>query len=256
MGNPRPGKGFLVSKYSDEFYSTRRAHTLASAMTVLSAVRASFHFDSVVDLGCGTGTWLAAAAELGASRLRGLEGNWVTRDMLDAPAIELNNLDLSRPIPVEAIGRFDLAICLEVAEHLPPHRADGVVDELCSMSDVVLFGAAVPGQRGVGHVNEQWQTYWQVRFADRGYSPNDLRPLFWSDEQVLPHYAQNSFVYTKGGPVLAPSGFPVNIVHPGVLQQYEHPSVKLLLKLNAEFPRATARAIARRLPKPSASRTE
>lgn len=232
--------------YKTDFYQNRRSRTVSSARTVLTSVRQLFPFSSVVDLGCGTGTWLAAAGGLGATRLVGYEGDWVRRDMLDNPSIELHNVDLSKPLRSDA-ERFDLAMCLEVAEHLPPDRADGVIEELCTMSDTVLFGAAVPGQRGVGHINEQWQDYWQEKFASRGYAANDVRPRFWNDEAVLPHYAQNIFVFTRGAQVLAPSGYPINMVHPGVLQQYEHPGIKLLFKLNAELPRAVLGAIARRM---------
>jgi len=234
--------------YKTDFYQNRRSRTASSARTVLTSLRQQFPFSSVVDLGCGTGTWLSAAAGLGATRLVGYEGNWVRRDMLDDSSIELRSADLSEPIELDT-ERFDLAMCLEVAEHLPPERADGVVDELCAMSDTVLFGAAVPGQRGVGHINEQWQDYWQEKFASRGYAANDVRPKFWSDETVLPHYAQNIFVFTRGAQVLTPSGYPINMVHPGVLQQYEHPGIKLLIKLNAELPRAFLGAIARRMPR-------
>jgi len=241
-----------MSLYNADFYQNRRSRTVSSARTVLTSVRHLFPFSSVVDLGCGTGTWLSAAGGLGATRLVGYEGDWVRREMLDNSSIELRNVDLSRPIRSDA-ERFDLAMCLEVAEHLPPERADGVIEELCTLSDTVLFGAAVPGQRGVGHINEQWQDYWQEKFANQGYAANDVRPRFWSDESVLPHYAQNIFVFTRGAPVLGPSGYPINMVHPGVLQQYEHPGIKLLIKLNAELPRAVFGAIARRMSRQRAS---
>lgn len=235
-----------MPSYKTDFYQNRRSRTVSSARAVLTSVRQLFPFTSVVDLGCGTGTWLSAAGGLGATRLVGYEGDWVRRDMLDTSSIHLHNVDLSKPLRSDT-ERFDLAMCLEVAEHLPPERADGVIEELCTMSDTVLFGAAVPGQRGVGHINEQWQDYWQEKFAIRGYAANDVRPRFWNDATVLPHYAQNIFVFTRGAQVLAPSGYPINMVHPGVLQQYQYPGIKLLMKLNAELPRALFSAIARRM---------
>lgn len=55
--------------------------------------------------------------------------------------------------------RFDLAMTIEVAEHLTPVRADSFVEDLTRLSDVVLFSAAIPAQGGINHVNEQWQSY-------------------------------------------------------------------------------------------------
>jgi hypothetical protein len=59
--------------------------------------------------------------------------------------------DIATPLPEHLVGRFDLAVCLEVAEHLPPERAESFIRELCDLAPVVLFSAAIPGQGGTGH---------------------------------------------------------------------------------------------------------
>ena len=70
--------------------------------------------------------------------------------------------------PLRIGRRFDLVNCLEVAEHLDASRADSFVDDLCALGDVVVFSAAIPGQGGTHHVNEQFQSYWQERFRRNG----------------------------------------------------------------------------------------
>lgn len=87
---------------------------------------------------------------------------------------------------------------LEVAEHLTPARADSFVEDLTRLSDVILFSAAIPGQHGLNHVNEQWQFYWAEKFLQRDYIAVDcIRPKIWSNNSVEWWYCQNILVYVK-----------------------------------------------------------
>ena len=88
--------------------------------------------------------------------------------------------DLENNIQIES--KFDLAITLEVAEHLSEIRADSFIDDLCALSDLILFSAAIPDQGGRHHINEQWQSYWEPkRFKQRGYHVYDIvRWKIWS----------------------------------------------------------------------------
>ena len=54
---------------------------------------------------------------------------------------------------------YDLAISLEVAEHLSSESANMFIACLTNMSDIVLFSAAIPGQGGENRINEQWPKY-------------------------------------------------------------------------------------------------
>ena len=107
--------------------------------------------------------------------------------------------DLTQRIDVNR--RFDLAICLEVAEHLPRQSAELLVTSLCAFSDAVLFSAASPGQGGTHHINEQWPNYWAELFSRRNFGGVDcLRPLLWENEAVAPYYRQNIILYRAGVP--------------------------------------------------------
>jgi 2-polyprenyl-3-methyl-5-hydroxy-6-metoxy-1,4-benzoquinol methylase len=149
---------------------------------------------SVVDLGCGVGVWLEAFARHGVADYLGVDGPWVSRDALHFPrerfvAARLDgHLDLGR--------KFDLAVALEVAEHLPEPRAEGFVRNIVEHAPCVLFSAAIPHQGGTDHVNEQWPDYWVERFAVHGYAVVDgIRPLIWSNPAVLPFYRQNALMF-------------------------------------------------------------
>ena len=104
--------------------------------------------------------------------------------------------DLTRPLPDAVLyERHDLALSLEVAEHLPEARAASFVGELCELAPVVVFSAAVPGQGGTGHVNEQWAEYWARLFERNGFHVSAaLRWRFWNNSSVENWYRQNILV--------------------------------------------------------------
>jgi SAM-dependent methyltransferase len=182
-----------TSLYPSDFYADRRQHTLHAARRILRALPDALPMRHLADVGCGTGTFLAAALELGTERVFGIEGDWVTPAMLDNPRIEFTSRNLEQPFDGP---RVDLVLSLEVAEHLSPERAEGFVRDLVAMAPAVLFSAAIPGQGGVGHRNEQWQSFWAGHFATHGYKAYDVvRPLIWTDEAVPAWYRQNAILF-------------------------------------------------------------
>lgn len=151
---------------------------------------------SVVDLGCGTGVWLHNFKAKGVPRVLGLDGGISEDGMLLLRHDEFRSVNLSEPVRLPE--RFDLALSLEVAEHLPPRAAQTFVASLCRLSDLAIFGAAIPGQSGTWHVNERWPSYWAALFDAEGYELFDiLRPLAWYDQRVEWWYAQNSLVFVR-----------------------------------------------------------
>jgi SAM-dependent methyltransferase len=168
-----------------------------AARRVLPLVFQLADIESVVDVGCGYGAWLSVAGDLGARALVGVEGPWAVdwrdRGMFD-PRLEIVFQDLEHSIELER--RFDLAVCLETAEHLSPERGPGLIDELCCLAPVILFSAALPGQGGYNHFNEQPLSAWVREFAAHRYRPLDLlRRRFWDDKDVPFWYAQNLMLF-------------------------------------------------------------
>lgn len=186
-----------ATPYDRSFYERQRDGSAASAQVVVPLVVDLIGVPgSVVDVGCGAGGWLAAFAAAGAADIAGFDGGAVPPDMLLIPADHFAKADLAAPLRLDR--RFDLACSLEVAEHLPAERAAGFVADLTAAAPVVLFSAAIPGQGGVGHVNEQWPEYWANLFADRGYRPVDaLRPQIWRHPRMQWWYAQNLLLFAN-----------------------------------------------------------
>lgn len=179
--------------YPAGFYDNRRAHTSHAAARLLSALPSGLPRSSVADIGCGTGTWLAAALAAGADSAFGIEGDWVTPTMLDDARIVFAPQNLEQRFTGP---RVDLALSLEVAEHLSPECAGSFVADLVAMAPAILFSAAIPGQGGVGHRNEQWQGWWANHFAAHDYLAYDVvRPAIWTDEAIPAWYRQNAVLY-------------------------------------------------------------
>jgi SAM-dependent methyltransferase len=233
----------MTSIYDDAFYTRQREGSKRSARIILPIIFDLIKPQSIVDIGCGVGTWLSVASELGVGNLVGFEGNWVKDVRKEEGNFSVNFSDLERKIATA--DRFDLAICLEVAEHLSEARADSLVADLCSLSDVVLFGAAVPGQGGTGHVNEQWQSYWANNFQKNGLLAYDvIRPEVWTNDQVRPWYRQNILLYSRKPLPGYQAARMVDVIHPVVYKWKNPPTFRYLV---GELPGAFKRAVARRL---------
>lgn len=208
----------LDATYDPTFYGNIRSGCQSSAAAVVPYVYDLIRPRSVLDLGCGEGWWGGAFGELGCATV-GVDGsgspeiNSVRESLLG----EFVSLDIATErLPESWI--FDLAVCLEVAEHLPPDRARPLIEDLCNTAPVILFSAAIPGQTGAGHINCQWPDYWGELFAEHGYClSGDIRWRFWEDETIEPWYRQNLCLaapdHTIGGWNF---GSAKNVVHPAI----------------------------------------
>ncbi|MBO5468262.1 MAG: methyltransferase domain-containing protein [Lachnospiraceae bacterium] len=229
--------------YNDDFYKQRNSQTQYSAKKILNIIFKIYTVESVIDFGCGVGTWLREAKKIGAKQVKGLDGDYVNRKYLVIAQNEFVATNLSQKVNLNE--KYDLAISLEVAEHLPKQRAKSFVDDLCNASDVVLFSAAIKDQGGGGHINEQRMSYWIDLFDKRGYRVNDIiRPLIWNDRRIPVWYRQNIVVFVNSNANISDvdvSDYPdiYDFVHPELyedkIKEYEKlrnkPFVRGYLKL-------------------------
>jgi SAM-dependent methyltransferase len=184
-------------KYDDRFFTELEANSYKSAKAVLPVLYQFIQPRSVVDVGCGTGTWLKVWDEdLQVKDYLGVEGPYVKPEMLKVAADKVVFKDLKEFF--DPGRRFDLAMSMEVAEHLPDASANQFIRNLTSLSDIVLFSAAVPDQQGTYHINEQYPEYWARHFRQFNFVPVDcIRPLIWNNAQVEYWYQQNTLLYVN-----------------------------------------------------------
>lgn len=228
----------LDSKYNSLFFNMHSDGSMKSAREIVKIVKEILDPKSVVDVGCGIGTWLRVWLDSGVEDVAGIDGDYVRSEQLLIPAERFVAMNLSsvaelasglKPIGLRAgtaqAGRFDLVESLEVAEHLPREAADAFVSFLCSLAPVVLFSAAPPHQWGTKHINEQWPEYWAKLFSKRGYVPIDaIRDRVWNHPDVEVWYRQNTLIFARAEsmgtieglrnlPVVPPQG-PLSRIHP------------------------------------------
>ena len=169
-----------------------------------ACVRSAFpEVRSVTDLGCGTGHFVDSLRKAGISAIGYEYSRPGRRFAMTHLGLETHPFDLNY-IGAHSIAEADLAMSVEVAEHLPPQLGDKLVDVLVGIAPIVLFTAATPGQRGTGHVNEQPPEYWHSRFAQRGFAYDTdtslrLKELCRTTVVGSPWIAKNLMVFRAVG---------------------------------------------------------
>lgn len=187
----------MSDSYTTAFFEELKEGMARSAAVIVPLVVTLIQPMSVVDVGCGEGIWLAAFRSHGVTDVLGIDGSYVDRRRLQIDADRFQAADLAKPLLLPR--QFDLAVSLEVAEHLPPESASTFVASLVRLAPVVLFSAAIPFQGGTHHVNEQWPDAWAELFREHGYLPLDcIRRQIWWNEFVEISYRQNVMLFAKG----------------------------------------------------------
>ena len=181
-----------------DYDHSRNRHTVEGAAKAFSLLLSCLPHrpQSLVDIGCGTGVWLKAAIDNGVTDVLGVDAVALNQAELVVPRSVVKTHDLTQPLIISR--RFDLALGLEVAEHLDADDAHTLLDSLVELTDTVVFSAACPGQPGQHHVNCQWPAYWQALFNSRGYRCDDaIRWASWEVSMIEPWYRQNLFIASR-----------------------------------------------------------
>lgn len=182
--------------YSDDFYKTMEHGSRSSAQGLVPLLISRYSPNSVVDVGCGTGSFIYEFQKNGVTDVAGYEGIWVEELPTLLPKEFYIYRDLTQPI--ELTKKYDLCLCLEVAEHLGEAYAQQLIKTLTGLSEVIVFSAAIPMQGGNHHVNEQWPIYWANLFADQKfYLDWDPRSIIWEVSEIEGCYKQNLLVFSS-----------------------------------------------------------
>ena len=181
-------------KYNTQFYRDNAKSSRQSARVCVPVIMEFVRPNSVVDVGCGAGSWLQVFKEYGVPEVLGIDGPWAKPSQISEG--EFLARDLAWPLNVPK--KYDLVVSLETAEHLPRWAAESFVTSLTELGPIVVFSAAIPKQGGVNHLNEQWPEYWAELFARRGYEVVDcLRKRLWNSTDVEVCYIQNMVFFVE-----------------------------------------------------------
>lgn len=180
--------------YNKSYYERLRPFSSKSAKVIVPILIELLKPVSVVDLGCGDGSWLREFIDQGISEVLGIDVGILDPQSLQIPIPNYLQHDLRFQLNITK--KYDLAMSLEVAEHIPIEFAKHFVDQLTQLSDKILFSSAIPLQPGEYHINPQWQDWWANLFKEKGYTVFDIiRPKIWDNKQVDWWYAQDTLIY-------------------------------------------------------------
>ena len=194
----------LEEIYKGSFFKSRRSLNWRVPI-MCNAIIDTFEIpplSTIIDVGCAIGDFVDGFYERGY-KARGIEGSGAAMEFVLPRVVDkVIRWDLRKRIP--GFGRYDLCICLEVAEHIEPEYTETFLDNLCLLSDKILMTAAPPGQEGVHHVNCQPQEYWEDKMLRRGYQRWRSKEIHWlavmspvAEKKGIGHYRKNAMIYRR-----------------------------------------------------------
>lgn len=203
-------------KYTESYYHRISEGAIRSAEQTMYTLQKYWGIDgfgvntlmNIIDIGCGVGEW-----SLGNPNYFGIDHN-IPDKALMIPKDNYLDSDFETAIPIrEHGGKYDLCLCLEVAEHISESRADVLIQCLCTLSDSVLFSAAVWGQGGTGHINEQPASYWAKKFEANGFYPSkfNIRKAVFHNPNVEIWYKNNMILYVNKKEEI---DYEIDFIHP------------------------------------------
>jgi SAM-dependent methyltransferase len=183
--------------YDQTFIRYATTSSRYGASKIIPVVMSALDVGSVLDVGCAGGGWLNQWRQAGIADVFGVDGAYVNAADLEIEPERFKAADLARPFDLRRT--FDLVQSLEVAEHIDAAASDVFVSSLVKHAGrFILFSAAVPGQGGEYHVNEQPYDFWRKRFAGHGFGAYDfVRPRIAADHRISFWYRYNIILFVR-----------------------------------------------------------
>jgi len=156
--------------YDSKYYSRHLVQYRDWEMSISRDIVSRYGIKSIIDLGCGVGSYLEGAHEMGIRPLLGLEINYnISRHFTPADILPyIKKADITQPLD---FGKFDCAWSIEAAEHIRTEGTEQFLENLCNSAErYVVMSAAPPGQKGTGHINLRPQSFWIKEIASRGFA--------------------------------------------------------------------------------------
>lgn len=182
--------------YSNAFLSNVDKCAKISAQEFIKNIDFKFNINSVLDVGCGRGAWLKEWESNNVNDILGIDGEYVDLKQILVKENQFKYFDIQNNFDLKR--KYDLATCLEVGEHIEKIKSEVLVQNLVRHSDMILFSAALPGQGGTNHINEQDHRFWINLFEKYDYIPFDYPRLrIMNNIKIMPWYRYNLMLFVK-----------------------------------------------------------
>src|SRR5262250_359485 len=89
-----------TSLYSTDFFGRHSAGSRTSAQEIVPLIMGLLAPRSVIDVGCGVGTWLAVFSEYGITDIYGIDGEYIELAQLQIPLDKFRSVNLAEPFEV------------------------------------------------------------------------------------------------------------------------------------------------------------
>lgn len=190
--------------YNDRYFRWHNDNARPYSIPSIQYVLSKYSISSMVDFGCGIGSYIEAAVKHGLDDVKGYE--YAIESAKKYTPLHIQKyieygVDCTKKIHTK---KYDCVISIEVAEHIIPTGSDMFVDNISnsvSNDGMIIFSAAQPNQRGSGHINCRPKEFWVDKFENHGLKINN--PIYedikksWGELSVPYYILNNFFILTK-----------------------------------------------------------
>jgi 2-polyprenyl-3-methyl-5-hydroxy-6-metoxy-1,4-benzoquinol methylase len=164
-------------------------------LTLAAAIACLYKPKAVADLGCGHGRYCAIFEAYGWPTVHGYEGTPDINKLGIYKDIMFIDLTKRRVVGIN----YDLVICLEVGEHVPPQHEQAFLDNVSAFARKnLVISWAIPGQYSAsGHVNCRPHDYVIDQLAKRGLIFDKKRTKFLRAYSRLKWFKTGVMVFAR-----------------------------------------------------------
>ena len=181
--------------YDKNFYEKHECYYKKAVTNFTNYMLENFEFDSICDIGCGTGEFLSQLQ--GTKDVLGIDFSVGASECLVLDRAKYLDADVTKPLNLNRT--FDVVVSLEVFEHIFKELEDVYLDNIDSLSPkYLILSCAVPRQWGRHHVNPREPEYVIETLLKRGYEVDVERTeKFKCIKKLAAFYRKNTHVFHK-----------------------------------------------------------
>lgn len=175
---------FDIGLYNDEFFEWHYKYARDYSIVTMDWLLDFINVKSVVDFGCGIGSYLESAFNKGIVKIKGYDigGDYAKKYTPEHIQPNIEYIDCTTKMVTE---KYDCVISFETAEHIEPSGTNQFCDNLVGALDkngFLFFTGAPAGQEGCGHINCQRKSFWMLKFLERDLEFDAITTVVVSQE--------------------------------------------------------------------------
>jgi cyclopropane fatty-acyl-phospholipid synthase-like methyltransferase len=197
---------FDIDLYNDEFFLWHLTYAREYSMKTMDWYIDAYKPTSVVDFGCGIGSYLESCYNKGIKNIAGYDigGEYAQKYTPDFLYPFIEYCDCTKPIKTQQ--KYECVISFETIEHIEPSGTNVFIENLVNATDFdkgrILFTGAPPEQEGCGHINCRDKQEWIEIFAEQDFTVDqhltELVKDAWTGLNVgCPPYIINNLLIFK-----------------------------------------------------------